>query len=125
MMAAERRRRREGRVDNYRPQHYHRLAEIMSQDKDLAIFRRFDEINILCLLALQSKILDLEYDFECQCRDDQQSGLVEDIQYSQSFSKLRSSEPERGEREDFQNKNKRQLDLLLELESNVSKYSGL
>jgi hypothetical protein len=127
MMAMDMRPRRESHGEDYRPQHYHRLAEIMSQDKDLAIFRRFDEINILCLLALQSKILDLEYDFKSQCLNDQQSGLAEEIQYSQSFSKMRSSEPQRGEREDNQSnaKDKAQLDMLLELESNMSKYSGL
>ncbi|KAK4038339.1 hypothetical protein C8A01DRAFT_17571 [Parachaetomium inaequale] len=43
----------------YKPQNYHRLAEIMSKDKNFAIFRRFDELNMLHLMALQAEILEL------------------------------------------------------------------
>jgi hypothetical protein len=110
--------------------HYHRLAAIMSQDKDLAIFRRFDQINITCLLALQSEILDFEYEFKSQCRDDDQSSLAEENQFSRSFFKLRSSKPRSSERETREGNqsnaiDKGQLGLRLELESKFSKYSEL
>lgn len=32
----------------------------MSEDKDIAIFRRFDHLSILCLLSLQAEIIQME-----------------------------------------------------------------
>lgn len=40
----------------------------MSKEKDVAIFRRFDELNILSLLALQAEIIDLENDLSLEWR---------------------------------------------------------
>ena len=42
---------------------YLRLARLMSSDKNLAIFRRFDDVNIMCLLGLQAEIVDLRDQF--------------------------------------------------------------
>uniref|UniRef100_A0A0D2YEH8 DUF6594 domain-containing protein n=1 Tax=Fusarium oxysporum (strain Fo5176) TaxID=660025 RepID=A0A0D2YEH8_FUSOF len=49
---------------------YHRLANIMSQDKHFAIFRRFDDINLAVLLALQAEIVDLQYRLQVQSQKD-------------------------------------------------------
>ncbi|EWZ30380.1 hypothetical protein FOZG_15867 [Fusarium oxysporum Fo47] len=49
---------------------YHRLANIMSQDKHFAIFRRFDDINLAVLLALQAEIVDLQYQLQVQSQKD-------------------------------------------------------
>ena len=46
----------------YEPEGYPRLASLMSDEQDVAIFRRFDELNLLSLLALQADIIDLEKD---------------------------------------------------------------
>ncbi|ENH74273.1 hypothetical protein FOC1_g10004878 [Fusarium oxysporum f. sp. cubense race 1] len=49
---------------------YHRLANIMSEDKHFAIFRRFDDINLAVLLALQAEIVDLQYQLQVQSQKD-------------------------------------------------------
>ncbi|EWZ85400.1 hypothetical protein FOWG_11900 [Fusarium oxysporum f. sp. lycopersici MN25] len=49
---------------------YHRLANIMSQDKHFAIFRRFDDISLAVLLALQAEIVDLQYQLQVQSQKD-------------------------------------------------------
>ncbi|KAL9564150.1 hypothetical protein ACKAV7_011657 [Fusarium commune] len=51
-------------------QKYHRLANIMRQDKHFAIFRRFDDINLAVLLALQAEIVDLQYQLQVQSQKD-------------------------------------------------------
>lgn len=52
----------------YKPKGYPRLASLMSNEKDVAIFRRFDELNLLSLLALQAGIIDLEKDLHHEWR---------------------------------------------------------
>ncbi|RKL19329.1 hypothetical protein BFJ68_g3603 [Fusarium oxysporum] len=42
----------------------------MSQDKHFAIFRRFDDINLAVLLALQAEIVDLQYQLQVQSQKD-------------------------------------------------------
>ncbi|KXX80329.1 hypothetical protein MMYC01_204684 [Madurella mycetomatis] len=46
---------------------YPRLATLMGKEKDIAIFRRFDDLNILCLLSLQAEIVQLEKEFRIDC----------------------------------------------------------
>lgn len=81
--------------DEYTPQNYHRLARIMSRERNLAIFRRFDEINLLQLMALQAEIVELQDRFEASCQEDDAAGLM----YSRSFHELRRSQ-QRDERID-------------------------
>lgn len=81
--------------DEYRPQHYHRLARIMCRERNLAIFRRFDEINLLQLMALQAEIVELQGRFEASCQEDDAAGLM----YSRSFHELRRTQ-QRDERID-------------------------
>ncbi len=57
----------------YKPQNYHRLAEIMSMDNNFAIFRRFEDLNMLNLMALQAELLELRGLFRDQCRRDDES----------------------------------------------------
>jgi hypothetical protein len=45
------------------PSMYVRLARMMSGDKNLAIFRHFDDVNIFCLLSLQAQILHLQKEY--------------------------------------------------------------
>ena len=72
---------------------------LMSNEKDEAIFRRLDELNLLSLLALQADIIDMEKDLRREWRIDgaasrgselQQSNLVLNsenfIQYRESNS---------------------------------------
>lgn len=74
--------------DEYTPQHYHRLARIMARENNLAIFRRFDEINLLQLMALQAEIVELKSRFEASCQQDDAAGLM----HSKSFHELRRSQ---------------------------------
>jgi hypothetical protein len=67
----------------------------MSKDKNFAIFRRFDELNMLHLMALQAEIIELRELFRDRCRRDDQddpgSGQ-EHLMYSRYFHALRGSE---------------------------------
>lgn len=54
----------------YEPKGYPRLASLMGNEKEAAIFRRFDDLNILSLLALQAEIIDLDKDLRRECRID-------------------------------------------------------
>jgi hypothetical protein len=77
-----------------KPQSYHRLAEIMSKDRSFAIFRRFDELNMLQLMALQAEIIELRGLFHAQSRHNDrrcsESGQYK--MYSRYFRALRESE---------------------------------
>ncbi|KAH8675104.1 hypothetical protein BGZ61DRAFT_555030 [Ilyonectria robusta] len=54
----------------YQPKGYPRLANLMAREKDVAIFRRFDSLNILSLLALQAEIVQLEVELRITTRAD-------------------------------------------------------
>lgn len=45
---------------------YPRLAAFMGMDQDLGIFRRFDDLNFISLLALQDEIMELEQELRQQ-----------------------------------------------------------
>lgn len=100
------------------PQRYHRLASIMEEDNNLAIFRRFDEINIIQLMALQAEIVELQYRFQLRCKQDNNEGQI----YSGSFHALRHS-PRVGEDKQARNNGNDQLSLLNTLRSKIKEYS--
>ncbi|KAF5588598.1 uncharacterized protein FSUBG_11455 [Fusarium subglutinans] len=66
------------------PSMYVRLARMMNGDKNLAIFRRFDDANILCLLSLQAEILQLQSDFHLENSLDE-IGTEEERKNGESF----------------------------------------
>ncbi|KAF5549756.1 hypothetical protein FNAPI_7932 [Fusarium napiforme] len=66
------------------PSMYVRLARMMNSDKNLAIFRRFDDANILCLLSLQAEILQLQSDFQLENSLDE-IGTDEERKNGESF----------------------------------------
>ena len=79
----------------YEPKGYHRLASLMSNDKDVAIFHRFDDLNILSLLALQAEIIDLEKDLRRECRiEDMMSNGPDPVYYSENFKLSREGNSE-------------------------------
>ncbi|KAM7207231.1 hypothetical protein V8F20_002497 [Naviculisporaceae sp. PSN 640] len=76
----------------YKPQNYHRLAEIMSKGKSWGIFRRFDDLNMLHLMALQAEIMELRDLFRDRCRRDDAANLRAEVDlYSGYFHALRNS----------------------------------
>ncbi|KAI0450730.1 hypothetical protein F5B21DRAFT_489794 [Xylaria acuta] len=77
-----------GSLDGVELSGYHRLANIMQQDENFAIFRRFQEINVLQLMSLQAEILDLQTWFQHRRSEDD----TEHPTYSGSFQELRQSQ---------------------------------
>lgn len=82
-----------GKIDvtSHKPLGYHRLATLMSKDHNIAIFRRFDEINMLNLLSLQAEIFDLQNHFGLRCTIDDMSNDANREEYSKYFLKLHQS----------------------------------
>ena len=120
----------ENEEGEYVPERYHRLARIMSQDKNLAIFRRFDELNMIQLMAMQAEIIELQLLYETICQQDDK----EETSYSGNFYDLRkqglrkkasrnSSENRKSKREDAEGNNLSQYELLKTLRTVVSDYS--
>ncbi|KAF1951111.1 hypothetical protein CC80DRAFT_481821 [Byssothecium circinans] len=53
---------------------YHRMARMMGKSDELAIFRKFNDVNMLSLLSLQAEILELRDDFYIICEGDEELG---------------------------------------------------
>jgi hypothetical protein len=76
----------------YKPKGYHKLAKVMAQDMDAAIFHRFEDLSLLSLLSLQAEIIDLRKEFRRICSlDDTEGGEVEK-KYSGNFKAARDGE---------------------------------
>lgn len=89
---------------------YVRLARMMSSDKNLAIFRRFDDVNILCLLSMQAEILQLRKEFHWENSLDETDGTEEEKKHGKSFY-------------DSQNNNSTQHQILCKLQQKLMLYS--
>uniref|UniRef100_L2FEW3 DUF6594 domain-containing protein n=1 Tax=Colletotrichum fructicola (strain Nara gc5) TaxID=1213859 RepID=L2FEW3_COLFN len=67
----------------------------MAKENEVAIFRRFDHLNFLSLLSLQSEIIQLEVELRIVSRvddDEAQRGLsIDTSQYAKNFKILRES----------------------------------
>jgi hypothetical protein len=70
------------------PNGYRRLAVIMQKEENLAIFRRFQDINMLQLMSLQAEILHIQAWFKHRCAQDQAANPS----YSSVFRDLRLSQ---------------------------------
>lgn len=79
----------------YQPKGYPRLASLMAKEKEVAIFRRFDHLNLLSLLSLQSEIVNLEAELRVTSRADdgttQGAQAINASQYAKNFKMLRES----------------------------------
>ena len=96
----------------YAPQGYHRLARIMTREKTLANFRRFDDVLIMTLMKRQAEIMDLRTQFLFRAEQDYQSDAEPEKLYSFSFAKLRASN----------GNNNDQLDLLDCIGTKIKEY---
>ncbi|KAF4449021.1 hypothetical protein F53441_7671 [Fusarium austroafricanum] len=108
------------------PQGYHRLAGIMSEDKNLAIFRRFEDINIMQIMALQAEIVELQYRFQVKRKEDEEKGKA----YSGSFHALRqtvyeTSSIRSGSQDSANSLGHSQYDLLNQLRPKIVEYNSL
>jgi hypothetical protein len=70
---------------------YPRLAALMGEEKSIAIFRRFDDLSILCLLSLQAEIVQLEKEFRTDCVADALSGHFPASSYCRNFKLSRDA----------------------------------
>jgi len=71
----------------YKPRDYERLVKIMSKDRNLAIFRRFEELNFTQLVSLQAELMELQ----AYLRMRRQSDDRENPSFSRSFRDMRIS----------------------------------
>jgi hypothetical protein len=91
---------------------YYKLAALMSDDKDVAIFRRFDDLNFLSLLHLQAEILELRQSLYRTRLLDDYHGTEEEKDYSGNFKLSRDS-------------NSRQHEIIQALTGKLKGYSKL
>ncbi|KAF2820084.1 hypothetical protein CC86DRAFT_374782 [Ophiobolus disseminans] len=91
---------------------YNRMARMMGKSDNLAIFRRFNDLNMLTLLDLQSEIQVLRDRLYLQCEKDFEDGE----KFSTSMAKLRGS-PSTG--------NSAQLTLLSSIRTKMNEYNVL
>ncbi|KAK3899289.1 hypothetical protein C8A05DRAFT_46597 [Staphylotrichum tortipilum] len=99
----------------------------MIKDKNFAIFRRFDELNMLHLLALQAEIIELRELFRDQCcRDDQSDsgGGQPETMYSKYFHALRESKASAPRASDASGTRylSSQLELITALQQRMGEY---
>jgi hypothetical protein len=69
---------------------YHRLAQLMGTFPEVAIYRRFGDLNALNLLYYQAELIHLEHMLRYRYGLDYQSSDSHRQQYSQDWSKLHS-----------------------------------
>lgn len=92
----------------YKPQGYHRLAGVMSKDNSIAIFRRFNNINMLNLLSLQAEIFDIQNRCTLECNLDDSSSDSSKQEFSKYFLNLHK----------FRGKGGQQYQIVLTLQMN-------
>ena len=86
----------------------------MTNGPDLAIFRRFGELNMTALFSLQAEILQLESDYRRQCDLDSKSGHTSEAEYATYFHSLHRSKSVNGD----------QIRLLDALQVKLAAYSA-
>ncbi|MCJ1403531.1 hypothetical protein MMC11_006754 [Xylographa trunciseda] len=97
------------------PQGYPKLATFMGKYSDVAIFRRFQSLNMVNLMRLQAGLLDLEAQYRRACsEDDTDTNNPVAQQYSRIFAVLHDSKD---------NESHAQLDLLDKIREQLKDYS--
>jgi hypothetical protein len=93
---------------------YPKLAKFMVECDDVVIFRQFRNLNMINLMRLQAKLMDLELSYSKECSDDDSSNDITRKGFTQSFYNLREYGPE-----------SRQSELLDQIQCTLYKYSML
>lgn len=70
---------------------YTRLAALIGNHEELALFRRFAALNAKSLLYMQAELVHLEAELENIANEDSFSGHGEKESFEVSFSKLKDS----------------------------------
>ncbi|PVI02231.1 hypothetical protein DM02DRAFT_653699 [Periconia macrospinosa] len=99
----------------WKPKGYPKLASLMGRSNDVAIFRRFNELNMLSLLSLQSELAALREEFWSQCQADDLAGPPFD-KFSQNYETLRDVSGVKTEK---------QYEILLKIRNGMKEYNEL
>ncbi|KAF1812830.1 hypothetical protein P152DRAFT_435035 [Eremomyces bilateralis CBS 781.70] len=67
-----------------RPRGYHLLSRLMGRSEELAVFRKFNDLNAISLLSLQAELVLLRDEYHNICESDEKDGRP----YSRNFEKL-------------------------------------
>ncbi|KAF8856779.1 hypothetical protein BDZ45DRAFT_803912 [Acephala macrosclerotiorum] len=81
---------------------YRKLAALMGASRELAIFRRFDSLNMLKIMSLQAELIELEDHYKQACNEDDDRSAHHDRQwYTRSFKALLDDTTPSRQRENF------------------------
>jgi hypothetical protein len=71
---------------------YRKLAAFMGPNRELAIFRKFNSLNMLRIMSLQAELIELEHQYHQACNEDDAAEENSDRGlYTRSFHHLFSS----------------------------------
>jgi len=99
-----------------KPNGYTKLASLMGNHAEVAIFRRFNVLNALNLLYLQSEISELEESLHRACEADARSCDVNRKRYDRHWLSLSESSIKL-------NGNAEQWNLVLKIREKLKEYS--
>jgi len=97
-------------MTGYEERGYYKLANLIRRDKSLTIFRRFDDINILCLLQLQAEILKVRKELYIVSHVDNTRGSDPETRFAENFKLSKES-------------GSRQYNLIKEIRGLLREYS--
>lgn len=108
--------------DGLDPKVLRSLALVMTSDENLAIFRRFEEINLLNLLLLQDEIQKLSQELKTKCLDKRGNSEATPGGYLATYSLGINLETQAGENDGAE---KKRRELLQSLQRKLKEYSAL
>lgn len=94
---------------------YSKVAGIMSEHPEFAIFRRFSKLNLQNILHLQAELTDMEQDLEKLANEDKADPRRE--QYAHDWRMMRYVNSEEGDQE--------QMQMMLKIREKIKEYSKL
>jgi hypothetical protein len=96
------------------PDGYPKLANLMGNYAEMAIFRRFGDLNYLNALSIQAELLELQVQLKDICHEDNHCSDPDRLMYSKYFHALRNSEGGRGGD---------QLEKIMQIRAKLDQYS--
>lgn len=103
----------ESDFNKLRQPNYAVLAELMGSNKEIAVFRKFDTLNMLVLSSLQAELLDLQHKLEDQILRDEHSEKRTLRETSKYFRQMWQADSD-----------SQQWELLLEIRKKLKEYSS-
>lgn len=103
-------------LDPFPPRGYQKLASLMGNYHETAIFRRFDSLSMLNVLSLQAELLALQDELGDICFEDESSDDPAANAFAVNFFALRESEG---------GINDEQYQILIKIREKLREYSQL